>query len=180
MVRPAACAWTGAEASFDVAHDVARPFLINADGEQVRVIGTAFDVTDHGGEFAVTVRRGLVQVARADASGQLTDVARIPAGYQLIRHNGQTATEIRAVDADEATAWRDHRLVYHGQSLAVVAADLNRAFGRPVEVRGSARTLAFTGVLVLDDEDAVLRRLQAFLPINVDRSQNEIVLSSQP
>jgi transmembrane sensor len=167
-----------AEASFDVAKDQARPFLIAAGGEQIRVVGTAFDVTHHDGQVVVTVRRGVVQVARSGANGSLSDVIRVPAGFQLTRQDGVGGAQIKAVDPEDAFAWRGHRLIYHDQTLAFVAADLNRAFGLPIEVRGPARGLKFSGVLVLDDETAVVRRLQAFLPIDVDRSDSEIVLSS--
>ena len=171
---------TGAEALFDVSKDPGRPFLITAGAQRIRVVGTAFDVASHDGRLTVTVRRGLVEVGRKGAGDALTDVARVPAGYQLVRADGDAAAQITAVDPDEAAAWRQRRLIYHGQSLESVASDLSRAFAVPVAVRGPARQLSFTGVLVLDDEDAVVRRLQAFLPVDVDRSSAAIVLSSRP
>lgn len=169
-----------AEASFDVTHDPGRPFLISVGDERIRVIGTAFDVSHHDGRLAVTVRRGVVEVARRGPAGGLSQVVRVPAGFQLVRMRGQPATVIRQVDPDEAFAWREGRLVYHDQRLAVVAADLNRAFPTPVVVQGPARDLRFSGVLVLDDEGAVVRRLAAFLPLDAHRSDDAIVLSSRP
>jgi transmembrane sensor len=171
---------TGAEAMFDVTHDPARPFLITAGAQRIRVVGTAFDVASHDGRLTVTVRRGVVEVGRPGPDGTLGDVTRVPAGFQLIRRDDDRSTQISAVDPDEAFAWRERRLVYHDQSLEAVASDLSRAFAVPVAVRGPARKLTFSGVLVLDDEDAVVRRLQAFVPIEVDRSSGEIVLSSRP
>ena len=169
-----------AEAQFDVTHDAARPFLISAGAQRIRVVGTAFDVASHGGELVVTVRRGVIEVARRGPSGALADVARVPAGFQLSRADAGGATVIKAVDPDDAFAWREHRLVYHAAPMRQVANDLSRAFRVPIEVRGTAGDLAFSGVLVLDDENAVVRRLQGFLPIDVDRSQSAIVLSSRP
>jgi transmembrane sensor len=169
-----------AEASFDVTKDPRRPFLIAAGDQRIRVVGTAFDVIHHDGRVVVTVRRGVVEVARAGADGGLGDVARVPAGYQLVRNAGESGAVIKAVDPDEAFAWRERRLIYHDQPLQTVAADLNRAFAVPVEVRGPARDLRFSGVLVLDDEAAVIRRLQAFLPVDADRSDGAIVLVSRP
>jgi transmembrane sensor len=173
-------AMTGAEALFDVTSDPARPFLITAGGQRIRVVGTAFDVASHDGRLSVSVRRGVVEVGRTDASGGVADVARVPAGFQLVRADGDAAAEIRPIDPSEAGAWRQRRLIYHGQPLETVASDLSRAFAVPIAVRGPARKLTFTGVLVLDDEDAVIRRLQAFVPIDVDRSSAAIVLSSRP
>jgi transmembrane sensor len=144
------------------------------------VVGTAFDVVHHDGQLAVTVRRGVVEIARAGQDGALRSVARVPAGFQFVRRDGDDATLIKAVNADESFAWRERRLVYHGQTLAAVAGDLSRAFAVPIQVRGPARDLRFSGVLVLDNEDAVIRRLEAFMPVDVDRSEGAIVLSSRP
>jgi transmembrane sensor len=163
-----------AEAAFDVAKDPDRPFLISAGDQRIRVVGTAFDVDRTGDRLTVTVRRGVVEVSSLDGRGGAP--ARIPAGYQFRRDGAGGVASLRAVDPNDAFAWREHRLVFHGESLAQVAQALSRAFATPVQAEGPAASLPFTGVLVLDDEDAVLRRLQSFLPIQADRSGNAIVL----
>ena len=65
-----------------------------------------------------------------------------------------------------------------GNAVGDLAGDLNRAFAKPIDVDPAARPMTFTGVLVLDDEDAVVGRLAAFLPIKADRTATRIVLSS--
>lgn len=169
-----------AEAAFDVTHDPKRPFLIAAGSEQIRVVGTAFDVVHEDGRLVVTVRRGVVQVAQAGEGGALSDVQRVPAGYQLVAQAGAPAQVAPVADPNEAFAWREGRLVFRDAPLSEVASALNRAFTTPIEARGDAGTLRFSGVLVLDDEGAVVRRLQAFLPVEADRSQDRIVLVSRP
>jgi transmembrane sensor len=169
-------AMTGAEAAFDVTKDPSRPFLITAGDQRIRVVGTAFDVAQAGGRVTVTVRRGVVEVGALAADGKVTAVTRVPAGSELTRDGRLGVSVLRAVDPDEAFAWREHRLVFHGAPLGQVAQALDRAFATPIQVQGAAADLPFTGVLVLDDEDAVLRRLQAFLPVEVDRTGAAIVL----
>lgn len=169
-----------AEAAFDVTHDPQRPFLIAAGGERIRVVGTAFDVVHDGARVVVTVRRGVVQVARAGDGGALDDVQRVPAGWQMVAEAGRPAQLVKVADPDEAFAWLQGRLVFRDRPLSEVASALNRAFPTPVEARGPAADLRFSGVLVLDDENAVVRRLQAFLPVEADRSQDRIVLVSRP
>ncbi len=53
------------EATFDVTHDLDRPFVIAAGDQNVRVLGTAFNVLSHSGKFAVGVERGVVEVVPA-------------------------------------------------------------------------------------------------------------------
>jgi len=164
-----------AEATFDVAHDAARPFLIAVGDQQIRVVGTQFNVRRRDAGLTLTVSRGVVEVR------PLADEAppvRLVAGDQLARHDGDAASTVSRVAAAEAFAWREHRLICHACTLGALAGDLNRAFATPVDVDQSARPLTFTGVLVLDNEDAVVGRLAAFLPIKADRTANRIVLSS--
>ena len=57
---------TNGEAHFAVAHDTARPFIVNAGGIAVRAVGTAFNVryTD-AGAIEVTVTEGKVRVGQS-------------------------------------------------------------------------------------------------------------------
>src|SRR3546814_19282958 len=56
------------EASFEVAHNVQRPFVVSAEGLDVRAVGTAFVVGIEDGGVEVTVAEGVVAVGGA-ASG---------------------------------------------------------------------------------------------------------------
>ena len=168
-----------AEALFDVTKDPARPFLIATGAQRIRVVGTAFDVVNHAGALTVTVNRGVVEVARTGPKGEISDIQRVAAGYRLVRRDGEDVGTITPVGADEAGAWRQHRLVCHERALASIIDDLNRSFATPIRVRGDAANLPFSGVLVLDNEDAVIARLKAFLPVDVDRSQDGFTLSSR-
>lgn len=167
------------EAAFDVAKDAARPFLIAAGERTIRVVGTEFDVLRHQGRLRVTVRRGIVAVQSPDAADKaalLSNAVLLKAGDQFEHQTGERVSHVRRVDADAAFAWRGGDLVYRDQPLDEVVQDLNRYFATPVSVVGPAANLRFSGVLVLDDEEAVVRRLQAFLPIAVDRGQDGVVL----
>lgn len=164
-----------AEATFDVAHDPARPFVISVGDQQIRVVGTQFNVRRRDAGLTLTVSRGVVEVA--PLAGEGTTV-RLTAGDQLARRDGDATSVVRHVSVAEAFAWRQHRLICHACTLGDIAGDLNRAFATPIDVDTAARSLTFSGVLVLDDEDAVVRRLGAFLPIKADRSPSRIVLSS--
>jgi transmembrane sensor len=162
-----------AEASFDVAKDPKRPFVVDAGEVDVRVVGTEFNVARNPGRTTVTVRRGIVEV-RPQSGGA---PARLTAGSSLVRTAG--ASKVFKVDPDAAFLWQEGRLVYDAAPLTQVATDLSRRFATPVEVRGAARSLTFTGVLVVDDEQAVLRRLADFLPIKVERTQKVTILEGR-
>lgn len=164
-----------AEAAFDVARDPGRPFVINAGDHEIRVVGTEFNVREDARGLMVTVRRGVVDV-RAPGSAA---AARLTAGQQLFDPAGALGPIVREADADDAFAWTQRRLVVRDGRLEDVVTDLNRQLPTPMRVDGPARDLRFSGVLVLDDQDAVVRRLEDFLPVKAARSGEEIRLVSR-
>ena len=165
------------EAEFDVAHDPARPFLIAAGDRQIRVVGTAFNVLRHDGRLTVTVQRGVVAVS-GDAAHP-ADTVTLTAGQQLDHLEGSMVTKVSQVDPQDALGWRRGVLVYRDRPLAEVSADLGRYLPLPVRIDPSARDLKFTGLLFIDSEDAMIRRLEAFLPVTAERTSTEIRLKAR-
>jgi transmembrane sensor len=163
------------EAAFDVAHDASRPFLIAAADRRIRVLGTEFNVLHSQGLVRVTVRRGIVGVSPASAAEDTRGVL-LKVGDQFEHRTGEQVSAVHKVDPEVAFAWRRGDLIYRDQPLSEVVGDLNRYFATPVRVAGPAGDLKFSGVLVVDSEDAVVARLRAFLPISVDRASDGLTL----
>ena len=163
------------QAVFDVAHDTRRPFLIAAGDRTVRVVGTQFDVRRRDGRLAVTVARGVVEVRPSEGADGAA--YRLHPGQRLDHEEGAASARISATDPAEALAWRSGRLAYRGQPLSEVIADLNQQFPIPIRIAdpGLAAT-PISGVFVLDDQDAVIRRLALLVPLRAIRSDGELVL----
>jgi transmembrane sensor len=164
-----------AEAVFDVAHDTARPFLIGVGDRQVRVVGTEFNLRHRADLVDLTVRRGIVEVRPSNALGAAP--VRVTVGQELTHTEGQEAQLLKIADPDQAFAWTGGQLIYRDQPMSDVAADLSRRFGTPVRT-ADARTAAlrFSGVLVTDNESAVMRRLEAYAPVRVEHTTDAIVI----
>jgi transmembrane sensor len=164
-----------AEAVFDVAHDPRRPFLITAGDQQVKVVGTRFDLRERERAMVLTISRGVVEVRplrEPDAAP-----TRLTVGQQFTHRDGEQTAVVRTVDPADAFGWTTGQLIYRDQPLSEVAADLTRRFGttvRPADAR--VAQLRFTGVLVADNEAAVFHRLEAFAPIEAVRTTEGIIL----
>lgn len=164
-----------AEATFDVTHDAARPFLIEVGDQQVRVVGTAFNLRQRSGQVVLSVSSGLVEVRPIDTPTAVP--VRVAAGQRLSHQKGSDASHVTRVDAEAAYGWTKGQLVYDAAPLQEVAADLSRSLGMVVRVADSQTArLKFSGVLSLDDRAALLRRLEAFVPIRAEQTGTEIVL----
>lgn len=169
-------AMNDAQATFDVAHDTARPFLITAGDRTVRVVGTEFDVSHRGADLAVTVRRGIVEV-RPDAK-TAEGAVRLVHGQRL-EHAAGGGSRLSTVNPEEAFAWRTRRLVYRDRPLSEVVAELNRQFTQDIKLAdASAGRQRVSGVLVLDDEKAVIERLSLLTPVTASTSDAGYVLRS--
>jgi transmembrane sensor len=161
------------EASFDVAHLENRPFVVAVGEREVRVLGTEFNILNHAGRLAVSVRRGLVAV-----SGGQEGAIRLARGQQLVQTPG-SAADVRDVAPDTAFAWKSGKLVYDRAPLAEVVADLNRYVATPIRVDPSAASVTVSGVLLVDEEAAMIRRLELFAPIVAEATAQEVILKAK-
>jgi transmembrane sensor len=163
------------EAAFDVAHDSDRPFLITAGDRTVRVVGTRFDIRRRDGQLAVTVDRGVVEVRPTEpGAGQ---AFRLHAGQRLTHQEGAAGADLSLADASEALSWREGKLVFRDQPLRDVVAELNLHLPRPVRLEDPALgERRVSGVLMLDDEAAALRRMALLAPVTPIASPDGVVL----
>lgn len=165
------------QALFDVAHDSARPFLITAGDETVRVVGTRFDVRRRDGQLSVTVLRGLVEVS---TDGEDTPI-RLRPGQMLEHLEGASGVSVHTVSAEDQVGWRSGRLIYRDQPLGRIVSDMNHYFDRPIRLEGeNTASLRFSGVLIVDGQDAMVRRLTSLMPISATPTDDAIVLRGRP
>jgi transmembrane sensor len=160
------------EAYFQVVHDAQRPFEVAAGSVTVRDIGTAFDVRRGAGEVAVAVTRGKVRVSDVDSGVDAQ------AGQRVDWDTAGSALRLGTTTAEQATAWRDHRLAFVDEPLKVVIASINRYSARPVRLDGAeAGALRFTGSVRTDAIDGWLRALPDVLPLKVSEGAQATTLS---
>ncbi len=109
-------------AFFQVTH-TGEPFMVEAAGGEVRVLGTQFEVREQGEGALVTVRSGRVGVS--PVPGAL--VRELTANQQVAYRAGR-AGDTLAVDSDNRLAWREGWLNYYQVPLAQVLEDLGRYY----------------------------------------------------
>jgi transmembrane sensor len=112
------------EALFDVAKDSARPFIVEAGDARIRAVGTSFTVRQlRGDEVKVSVREGIVEVARRDASA-----VRVGSNEQLLTRTGAraAATPIANGEIERALAWRSGMISLDGVTLREAADEFAR------------------------------------------------------
>lgn len=109
---------------FDVAHQAARPFVVEAGGRRITALGTRFDVRSDAEGLQVTLLEGRVRVDSPSLDGPQAAVELRP-GEELVAAPGRAPT-VGQADAAKAEAWRQTRLVFEDRPLREVIAELNR------------------------------------------------------
>lgn len=144
------------EAFFDVAHDAARPFTVEAGGAKVVVLGTAFDVALDPSSTTVQLARGVVGISGTTASA-VTEMA--PGDMATVDHDtGEILHE--TVPVGEIGAWRNGLLFVNDVPVESVVARLQRYHSAWIGLpdRRLARQRV-TGLYDLRDPDRALRAL---------------------
>ncbi len=167
------------EASFEVAKNKNRPFVVSAEGLDVRAVGTEFVVGLDKDGVEVTVEEGVVAVA-GEASGS--------AQPRFIRRNeqfvaaqtGPRKAVLDAADVERRIAWRKGLLVFNGQQLGAAAEEVNRYSDLRVVIDDPTLARAeFMGVFKLGDARAFAGAAAQAFNGEVVRRGNELVLTRQ-
>lgn len=128
------------EAYFEVAHDAQKPFYVTARGQQIKVLGTHFNVNSYADENGIrtTLLQGSVQVSAAGKEALLKP------GQEAILQSGNITTQ--KANMERATAWKDGLLDMDGQSLEEIMRQVSRWYNVDVEyVGGSAPNIKLSG-----------------------------------
>jgi transmembrane sensor len=163
------------QASFDVAHFPGRPFVVNVADQQVRDVGTQFNIRHDRGTVVISVRSGAVDVIQPGLGSD--PVARLLLGDELTHVEGARVSTQQRVDPQAAFAWRTSRLICNDQSLSEIVAQLNRRYATPIRVSPAAGAKRFSGVLALSDQAVLVKTLADYLSLTVRRTEREIVLN---
>lgn len=161
------------EAQFEVARDVARPFVVHLGDSTVTAIGTRFQVRRDPDASAVTLLEGKVEVAHGQERHALQPNERATL-------MGNAGIVVQPVDLEQANGWVHGWLRFRSAPLSQVVAEANRYSAR--KLRLGAPTLAdipLSGDFKAGDSASLAVAVELILPVRVDDSGQDIVLRPQ-
>lgn len=188
------------QALFKVAKDHTRPFIVRIDGNDVRAVGTQFDIYRKRDATTVTVLEGRVAVAQssrqlpADPAKIAARSAPLPlapgetlltAGEQLVLARTEEPAKAapkptpKPANVEAATAWTQHSLVFDNTPLTEVAQEFNRYNKRQLVIRNAElSTFHVSGVFSSVDPQLLLRFLRTQPELRIEETASEIRISS--
>jgi transmembrane sensor len=148
------------EAFFDVAKDPARPFIVTAGSRQVIAVGTAFNVRLQDQQVRVTLVEGTVRIV--PTVKQRAPVVTLEAGSALVT-GPDGIDRVESLDTARATSWRSGKLVFQGDRLADVVAEMNRYSRERLEIADPAlEDRKVSGVFEPTEGHAFAKALEAY------------------
>jgi transmembrane sensor len=189
------------QAFFEVVKDKTRPFRVFAGHDEVRALGTAFEVRRLGNEIQVTLEEGQVAIYRSadGASRTLTanpgapvslpissssemsaPVAILSPGQQAILEPAEPVA-VHLVDLGKSQAWRYGRMILDNALLGDVISDLNRYGGVQIVLADpKLAEIRVSGVFHTGRPEDFVKSITAAFPIQVARRDaGTILLSSR-
>lgn len=147
--------WLDGEAYFEVEHDAAHPFVVHAQGQDVRVLGTTFNVQSYANEEVntVTLLTGAVGLDLLDDEGHVLRTLRLDPNRQCRydRRNG-TYTLSDLDNYDRQRSWSDGIYRFRNQTLAQIVARLQNYYGVKILLADeSVGQISFTGSFSLTE-----------------------------
>lgn len=160
------------QAHFIVAPDRNRPFRVFVGDEEVRALGTRFEVRRDQGRMKVTLEEGSVAIIR---DGRTQELAANPsARAQAVLTPGQQAVvapeniQIAAVDTQRVLAWRFGQMSLDAEPLSDAVAEINRYNTRQIEIEDAELgRMPISGLFQTGSPDAFVDALTRLLPVEV-------------
>jgi transmembrane sensor len=161
------------EVFFNVTHDRKHPFIIHTAVADIKVIGTAFNVTLKGDAVEVSVKEGKVQVYTK------TDSTFLEAGVTGV---AQKTGLIQTRDFVNSNAWgyATHRFVFQDTPMRDVIRDLEKAYPYTIEVSDQAiNNCKVTATFENDSAENLLNLMAESLNLSVSSSGGVYTLEGE-
>ena len=165
------------EAIFSVAHDTSRPFRVHAGQRVVQAVGTVFNVKlVSADDVRVTVTEGRVKVLDSTQTGLI-----VAAGELAVLSDAKPQVRrIETAQIEASQAWQHGMLIYQGETLDTVIADVSRYTNVRFSIADdSIRNKRVGGIFRAGDVDGLLLALRESFGIEPRREGDVIVLTAK-
>jgi transmembrane sensor len=165
-------------ARFAVAHDAARPFIVETPAGLIIAHGTVFDVTITGARVAVSLLQGSVEVRPAVSSSRAVPItpAMLSPGQRTVMVAGEPPSPPTSTKNSVAES-QDGMLSFENAPLGDVVAAVNRKAARQIVLSDPALAeLRFTGTFHAAATDELAAMLAAMFDLRLSHDRGVIIL----
>lgn len=136
------------EAYFEVAKDVAHPFIVNAEMTDITVLGTKFNVSSYPDDPVqkTALAEGSVLINNVGQSAENTNSVILKPGYEAVIGKKERTIHVNKANIEAALAWKNGMFIFDSESLGSLMRKLSRWYDVEVKYDNGEDTLFhFTG-----------------------------------
>ncbi len=144
------------EAYFEVAKNKTKPFILKANGTDVQVLGTHFNISAYTDDNAVTTTllEGSVRLVKAET------IAMLKPGEQGTSLNNQTNIKVEKADIEQVMAWKNGYFLFDNTNIHTIMKQAARWYDVDVEYQGSVNKYFGGKISKYKDIDELLKNLE--------------------
>ena len=138
------------EAYFEVSKDPDKPFIVNVNNMQIKVLGTSFNVMAYSDEnnIATTLVEGKVQINTVHDSINNKNCIIIKPGEQALLMKNNNTIHVKEVNTEVYTAWKEGMFVIANETLESLMRRLGRWYNFETRfINPETRNYHFSGTL---------------------------------
>lgn len=161
------------EAYFEVAKDRTKPFRVNVNNLDVKVLGTHFNIMAYKDENAIktTLLEGSVQLTAHNKKVMLKPGEQGKLGY------GSETIDVTQVDAEEAVAWKEGYFVFDNEDIHTIMKRISRWYDVEVVFPPNFKRANFGGTVSrFKDVAQVLKSLELTGSVHFEIKERRIIV----
>jgi len=132
------------EAYFEVAKDKSHPFIVKTDKQEIKVLGTHFNVSSYPDEqlTKTTLLEGSVEVV---STNNHTSKAKLRPGQQA--QLSRKTLKVKEVDLTESMAWKNGDFNFENEEFSSILNQVSRWYNVEITDNGNHDDLKLTGMV---------------------------------
>lgn len=168
------------EAYFKVAKDASKPFYVETYNQQIRVLGTEFNVNSYQEDNTVQTTLVTGRIAMQQIGDDSREMILTP-GHQAVFDKGQQSMKVKRVDTEVVTSWKEGMFVFEDQNLASIMQTLSRWYDFTYDFldRKASGTVFMGRIPRYADFQDVIRIIEASGGLHLELRQRKLTIASK-
>jgi len=167
------------EAYFDVTTDETRPFIVNADEMNIRVLGTQFNLSYYpeDEDISTVLVEGAVVLYKEGADINTNTSSQLVPGQRAAWNKTSNTMTINEVDTNIYTAWKDGYLLFKASPFSNIKSKLERHFNITIEDRsGRLKNQIYTATFRNETIKEILEAFKEDIPFEFIQEGSKITI----
>jgi len=160
------------EAYFEVAHNSESTFIVKTTKQEIKDIGTRFNVNTYDDEpqASTTLVEGAVDVSTA------LQKARLKPGQQAVSRLGRL--QVSETDVKVAIAWKEGKLAFHRTNIQNVLRQVSRWYNVEIEYKGKIPNFTISGEVSRQADLSAMLKILQLSDVHIEQQGRKLIITN--